>query len=71
MYTINYKAHGWDKSKEIQVIDKEYMFIMFNQLLGAVDLHEVYILDGFTGEVLFEWRDGKFYIIDGIIVREG
>lgn len=68
MFEINYKSNGWKSNKTIKVIDKEYALLMFNQLLEAVDLAEVYLLDGFTGEILFEWAGGRFKIIDGIIL---
>lgn len=64
MFTINYNSHSGRKNS-ISVIDEEYALTMFNQLLNAVDLEEIAIIDGLTGEVLYMWENGKFTILKG------
>ena len=64
MFTIEYRTHSGLR-KSISVIEEAYALQMFNHLLNAVDLAEIMIIDGLTGEVLFDWANGKFVIIKG------
>ena len=67
MFTVCYSTHEGVK-KSISAIDKQYIIFIFNQLLQAIDLEKIEMIDGFTGVVLYSWKNGKFQVIDEIDV---
>ena len=58
MFTITYRTHE-GKTNNISMIDKGYALFTVNALLQAIDLEHLDLIDGFTGEVLFSWDNGK------------
>lgn len=69
MYTIYAKSYS-GSTQQKSVIDKEYAFQIFNCFLSAEDLDVLIMTDGLTGEVLYEYHNNQFYIIDSVTVRE-
>lgn len=67
MFNITYETN-FGKKKTISVIDELYALQMFKSLMHAIDLHSVIIIDGFTGEVLYEFVDGELKIINGYML---
>lgn len=58
MYTLTYIDTS-NHSHTVDVIDKEYVTLMFNKVTQAIDCHNALLIDGFSGEVLKEWKDGR------------
>lgn len=64
MFTIGYTTFSGIK-KSISVIDEEYAYAIFETLIKAIDAQTVDMMDGFTGEVIMRWREGKYTVIGG------
>lgn len=57
MYTLTY-IDSSNHSHTVDVIDKEYATLLLNKVIHAIDCHYVILLNGFSGEVLEEWKNG-------------
>lgn len=61
IYAYDYEG----KKVEKNVLDGDYAMFMFNQLITAEDVEQVTLIDGLTGEVIVNWREGKIdYVKD-------
>lgn len=58
MYTLTY-IDSSNHSHTVDVIDKEYVTLMFNKVTQAIDCSYVILIDSFNGEVLKEWKNGR------------
>ena len=67
MYEIHVTTHCGDKT-EYCVIDHAYMRLMFKQFTKCLDAHEIVVIDGLTGEVLWQWLDGEYLVANGAIL---
>jgi len=54
--------------KDFRVIEPDYMLFYFKSLIQAVDAHHVLVIDGLTGEVCWEWKDGKYLVANGAVL---
>lgn len=43
------------EKKEYSVINKDYAIMIFKMFMSALDLKEVIMVDGMTGEILYEY----------------
>ena len=68
MFTIDYTTHC-NVHKSISVMDEDYAFHIFKALTKAIDCSTIDMIDGFTGEVLMEWCDGEYTVINSHVVR--
>lgn len=62
MYNITVQTYTGYK-KEYKIIEEEYACFYFNQLIQAIDVESVIMIDGLTGEVLMEYDHGKIEIL--------
>lgn len=67
MFEIQVSTHIKGKT-EYRVIDKDYMWLLFKQFIQCLDAHEVTVINGLTGEVLWQWVDGKFVVANGTVL---
>ena len=67
MFTLTYRTHQ-GKEYQISAIDRTYIYQMFAAVIQAVDCSYAAVTDGFTGECYTVWENGKFAVIDGIIL---
>ena len=66
MYEINYTSTSGD-DKTIRIINRDYAFSTFMRLADAVDLVSLVMIDGLTGELIHEFRDGDFTVMGGVV----
>lgn len=62
MYTITVKTNSGEK-KEYSVIDKDLAIFMFKAFMKALDLDDVVMIDGLTGEVLYLYSKSEGYLV--------
>ena len=67
MFTITYRTFN-DIRKDISVIDENYAYFIFKSLIQAIDAERVDMIDGFTGEVIMEWKKGEYTVINRCVV---
>ena len=67
MFEIHVYTHFKIKS-EYYVIDKDYMWLLFKQFTKCLDAHEVVVIDGLTGQVLWQWVNGEYVVANGAIL---
>ena len=67
MFEIHVSTHFEAKS-EYCVIDRDYMWLLFKQFTKCLDAHEVVVIDGLTGEVLWQWVDGDYTVTNGTVL---
>ena len=67
MYQVSATTYN-DKVVDIKVIDKSLALDYFNNFISCEDCADSTIINGLTGEVLFQWIKGKFIVLDGTIL---
>lgn len=61
MYYIRVRTHS-GVEKEYNIIDREYAMSYFNSFLKAIDLAEIVMTDGLTGELILEYSHGEISV---------
>lgn len=67
MFQVEVKTFN-GKVKIFKIIDISLAYDYFGSLIQAIDAESAVVLDGLTGEVLTEWKDGKITVIEGRMV---
>lgn len=62
MFHIYYTTHE-GVQRSISVVDREMTIFYINALKKAVDIHKICVVNGFTGEVLFEMVEGRITVL--------
>lgn len=57
MYEICYRSNGDKYSRKISVIDKDYVISILTHILDCWDLESITVIDGLTGELLYEYSN--------------
>ncbi len=66
MFELTYTTP--DSKRALWIIDEQLAYQFFNNLIKAIDAESVTLCDGFTGEVVMDWQNGKFLTINRITV---
>lgn len=66
MFIINATDYEGNRKIEKFYLDREYAYIVFLQAIKAEDAYDVVLIDGFTGEILYQWRKGEFEVFGGL-----
>lgn len=64
MYTITATDNDQNK-KTISVMDEEYGRWIFKQFTTCLDLRDVIMVNGLTGQVLWEFINGQYTVANG------
>ena len=65
MFDISYSTAS-GKTKIFHIADESLAYFYFSKLILALDMWEVTVCDGLNGEVLTQWQNGKFTVMNGI-----
>lgn len=68
MYTVTAVTYYKDTATENR-IDRELALRTFNAFISCSDCAQCEMINGLTGEVLFQWRKGKFIVLDGVTLH--
>lgn len=68
MYVISYRSNGDKYNRKISIIDKDYAISILTHILDCWDLESIIVIDGLTGELLYEYSNNiaKIYSSDFI-----
>jgi hypothetical protein len=69
MYNLTVSTLTKPNAVDIVIINEDTAIDYFNMAVRAVDAYEVALIDAFTGEVINLWSNGKFTVIDTIVVH--
>lgn len=67
MYEITVRANS-GYNKVFKVLEEQYALFYFKSFIQGIDVHSVLMTDGLTGEVIYEWYEGVFTIMNGVTV---
>ena len=67
MFTIYVKTHIGHK-KEYSMVDRDLAAFYFKAFMQAVDAANIIMIDGLTGEVLYEWNGKNFTIFNSQVI---
>lgn len=58
MFIVTVRTHcGYEK--EYKIIEPNFAYFHFNNLIQAIDVESVIMTDGLTGEIIVEYNNGK------------
>lgn len=66
MFTITAKDMSNVRRFEESFLSRSYAIDNFLRLITACDVREVVMVNGLTGEVVYQWINGKWEVFDGI-----
>lgn len=69
MYNLTVSTLTKPNAVDIIIINEDTAIDYFNMAVKAVDAYEVALIDAFTGEVINLWSNGKFTVLDNIVVH--
>lgn len=69
MYNLTVSTLTKPNAVNIIIINEDTAIDYFNMAVKAVDAYEVALIDAFTGEVINLWSNGKFTVLDNIVVH--
>lgn len=69
MYNLTVSTLTKPNAVDIVIINEDTAIDYFNMAVRAVDAYEVALIDAFTGEVINLWSNGKFTVLDTIVVH--
>jgi hypothetical protein len=69
MFTLDVYTHD-GKKKTYSVIDKDYAIFMFKSFMKALDLNNLDMIDGLTGEVLYSYSYKGWSVFDSQVISE-
>ena len=67
LFTISYASYDEIKG-EITVIGESTATKIFTSYMRAINIQEVTMCDGETGEVVMQWLNGKFEVLNRFVV---
>ena len=67
MFTIYIKTHNGYK-KEYSIVDRDLAVFYFKAFMQAVDIANIIMIDGLTGEVLYEWNGKNFTVFNSQVI---
>lgn len=67
MFTITVTTFAGE-SKEVSIFDEELAYFYYANALKCLDVESVVMIDGFTGEVVYQVEEGKILVFDREIV---
>ena len=67
MFTIEVKLFAGAK-KKYSLADEQTALFYFKSFVQCIDVSSVIMIDGLTGEVLNEYRDKQFTILNGCVL---
>ena len=67
MFDISVKTHS-GIVKDYHIFEYDYAIFHLHKFISAVDVAEVVMTNGLTGEILFEWVRGKWGIFDEVVL---
>ena len=69
MFTLDVYTHD-GKKKTYSVIDKNYAIFMFKSFMKALDLDNLDMIDGLTGEVLYSYSHNGWNVFNSQLIGE-
>ena len=69
MYNLTVSTLTKPNAVDIIIINDDTAIDYFNMAVRAVDAYEVALIDAMTGEVIYLWSNGKFTVVDRVIVH--
>lgn len=67
LFTISYASYEGIKG-EITVIGESTATTIFTSYMRAINIQEVTMCDGATGEAVMQWLNGKFEVLNRFVV---
>ena len=69
MYNITAGTYREREAINIYFISAETAIDTYNMILKAEDVYNAALIDAMTGEVIYEWVNGQFTVIDKTVVH--
>jgi hypothetical protein len=69
MYNITAGTYREREAINIYFISEETAIDTYNMILKAEDVYNAALIDAMTGEVIYEWFNGQFTVIDRTVVH--
>ena len=69
MFTITVVTFSGEK-KQYSTINRDLAIFNFNNLMKAIDADKITMIDGLTGEVIYEYSNKKFSVFNGECIGE-
>ena len=69
MFTISVLTFN-DKRKDFSIIDRDTAVWYFKSFMQAIDLKQLTMIDGLTGEVIYDYVDKHFTVFNGACIDE-
>lgn len=67
MFTIQVCTNSGRK-KEFNIIEEAYAYFHLLSFVRALDVKEVVMINGLTGEVLYLWNNNKWEVFNSVVL---